>query len=83
MRLTSTREARVQVLADLLAMHEYITQFRGAVCICGHVPDVHPESLRTQQDYHRAHLAEVIVSAGYDRRDHVAEADALRKQVEG
>jgi hypothetical protein len=74
---------RVQVLAELLAGHEYIVQFRGAICICGHIPTVYPEALMTQQDYHRAHLAAVIVEAGYERRRDVAEADELRKQVRG
>lgn len=75
--------SRTRALADLLAEHEYIIQFGGAVCVCGHIPDVNPETLKTQQDYHRDHLADVILAAGYERRRDVAEADEIRKQVRG
>jgi hypothetical protein len=59
---------------DLLERHEYaLAMKRGSICECGFVPTVEPESLKTLQDYHRAHLAELL-------RERMAEAwdDGLR-----
>jgi hypothetical protein len=44
-----------------LSAHEYAIGHRtGAICLCGFVPTVNPETLATQQDYHRAHVAAVL-----------------------
>lgn len=52
-------------IAALLAKHEYATTLRsGAICVCGFVPTVDPQSLQSQQDYHRAHLVAVLTAAG-------------------
>jgi len=54
---------RVQEWVDFLAVHEYILNNKsGAICICGFVPNVQPETLQTQQDYYRAHLAEHLAA---------------------
>ena len=48
----------------VLAAHDYALGVRrGSICACGFVPDVEPSSLRTQQDYHREHIAAVVESA--------------------
>ena len=63
-------------LAALLAEHEYAATLRsGAICVCGFVPTVDPQSLQSQQDYHRAHLVAVLTAAGVGS---VAEAERER-----
>lgn len=53
------------------------------VCSCG-AGGIHPSDRQHAFLMARRHVAGVIVAAGYEKRpDHVAEADALRKQVEG
>lgn len=50
-------------LAAVLAAHEYMLQLNnGAICRCGHVPTVRRGSLLSQQDHHRAHLAEALAA---------------------
>lgn len=50
-------------LEEVLAAHEYaLGMRRGAICSCGFVPTIEPESLRTQQDYHRDHTAAVVLA---------------------
>lgn len=54
----------VEKIEATLARHEYALGLRrGSVCLCGFVPEVDPGSLKTQQDYHRAHLVAEISSA--------------------
>lgn len=60
--MTAEREG----LADLLAEHDYRWSSVGAICLCGHVPEVDASTLWTQQDYHRHHLADLL--AARDRR---------------
>lgn len=53
------RDALAEALAKVAEEHEYALGVgRGGICGCGFVPTVHPETLATQQEYHRAHLAD-------------------------
>jgi len=50
-------------LAAVLGEHEYALNVRrGGICICGFVPDTKPETLQTQQDYHRDHIADAVLA---------------------
>ena len=70
--MTSERVVKV------LAAHDYALGLRaGSICICGHVPVGDPSSLRTQQDHHRAHLAEALAPLLAEVR-----AEALREAAE-
>lgn len=53
----------------VLAEHEYMLQnSRGSICRCGFVPTVDGDSLKTQQDYHRAHVADRLAAAVREAR---------------
>lgn len=76
---TTAGEREVEAL---LAEHEYLLNYRsGAICSCGHVPEIIPKSLQTQQDYHRAHIA-TILAALLDRVRREEGAKVLREAAE-
>lgn len=48
-------------ITNTLATHDYALQMSsGGICACGFVPTAIPASLKTQQEYHREHLAAEI-----------------------
>ena len=76
---------RVATIAAVLERHEYaLGVSRGGICVCGFVPDVQPETLKTQQDYHRAHVAAAIDAALSDERggaDVAARVEAVQHEL--
>lgn len=61
--MAESKTERDQIIA-VLTEHEYaLAMKRGSICTCGFVPTVDPETLATQQDYHREHIADVLVAA--------------------
>lgn len=52
------------VALRVLTEHEYMNGLkRGSICACGFVPLVDADSLNSQQDYHRAHVAARLAAA--------------------
>ena len=59
--MTAPRLSETPDVEAVLAAHEYMLQnSRGSICACGFVPTVDADSLKTQQDYHRAHVAQAL-----------------------